>query len=189
MTDDAVDITVLLKAWEHGDSSALERLTPLVYNQLRRLAHAHMRREGGRDVLQTTALVHEAYLRLVKVSSLSWEDRVHFFSVAARIMRRILVDAARERAALKRGAAQTMDRSFDPDTIAAPSTQRTAELCALDDALTRLAQLDQRRAQVIELRFFGGLTVEETADVLSVSPRTVAHDWQLARAWLLRELA
>jgi RNA polymerase sigma factor (TIGR02999 family) len=189
VADESVDITVLLKAWQDGDSSALERLTPLVYKQLRRLAHSHMRREGGGDVLQTTALVHEAYLRLAKVSSVSWQDRVHFFSVSARIMRRILVDAARERAALKRGAARPIDWSLDPDTIAAPAIQRAAELCALDDALNRLAQLDPRRARVIELRFFGGLTVEETADVLSVSPRTVAHDWQLARAWLLRELA
>jgi RNA polymerase sigma factor (TIGR02999 family) len=188
VSSESIDITTLLRAWGDGDHSALDRLTPLVYDELRRVARAYMRREtASAGELQTTALVHEAYLRLAKVSGLTWRDRVHFFAVSAQIMRRILVDAARERAAAKRGGGfHFVDSDAKADELAA--LERSTELCALDDALSRLAQHDPRRARVVELRFFGGLTVDETAGVLNVSPRTVAHDWQLARAWLLREL-
>ena len=189
MSREAVDITTLLRAWSNGEAGALDRLTPLVYDELRRLARRYVRREAQADALPGTALVHEAYLRLANVTGLTWQDRVHFFAVAARVMRRILVDSARERAALKRGGdLQHVDHSGGLDAIAAPGDQRSAEVCALDEALIKLADLDARRARVVELRFFGGLTVEETAEVLEVSPRTIAHDWQLAKAWLLREL-
>jgi RNA polymerase sigma factor (TIGR02999 family) len=192
MSTEPSEITVLLRAWGSGDNTALDRLTPLLYDQLRRLAANHVRKERpGRD-LQTTGLVHEAYLRLAKIGELSWQDRGHFFAIAARIMRRILVDAARAQATTKRGgdaahagAAWVADLDQFPD----PGTERPAEVCALDDALTRLAHLDSRRAQVIEMRFFGGLSVEETAAALAVSPQTVMRDWRLARAWLMRELS
>jgi RNA polymerase sigma factor (TIGR02999 family) len=185
------DITELLHAWTAGDRGALDRLTPLVYDQLRRLSSNHMRRERPGHLLQTTALVNEAYLRLLKIGALEWRDRAHFFAVAARILRRVLVDAARKQRSTKRGgnvahAAHATDIDFDQ--FPAPETEKTADLCALDVALTSLAQLDPRRAQVVEMRFFGGLTVEETAEALGVSPPTVMRDWRLARAWLTREL-
>jgi RNA polymerase sigma factor (TIGR02999 family) len=181
----------LLRAWSGGDPVALDRLTPLVYEQLRRLASNHMSKERPGHVLQTTALVNEAYLRLLKIGALEWRDRAHFFAVAARILRRVLVDAARKRLSAKRGgdvppAAHATD--IDLDEFPAPATDKPAEMCALDAALTRLAQLDPRRAQVVEMRFFGGLTVEETAEALAISPQTVMRDWRLARAWLTREL-
>ena len=184
-------ITRLLRAWSGGDEAALDQLTPLVYDQLRRLASRHMGRERPGHALQTTALVHEAYLRLVNIGELQWQDRGHFFAVSARIMRRILVDAARAQGTAKRGGqfeqvAHSSDIDFD--RFPAPATDRPAELCALDDALSSLARLDARRAQVIELRFFGGLSVDETAEALGVSPQTVMRDWRLARAWLTREL-
>jgi len=187
----ASEITELLHAWSGGDAGALERLTPLVYDQLRRLAASHMRKERPGHLLQTTALVNEAYLRLLKIGVLGWKDRVHFFAVAARILRRVLVDAARKQQSTKRGghvahAAHATDIDFDQ--FPAPATDKPAELCALDAALMSLAQLDPRRAQVVEMRFFGGLTVEETAEALGVSPPTVMRDWRLARAWLTREL-
>jgi RNA polymerase sigma factor (TIGR02999 family) len=181
-------ITHLLRAWGRGDAAALDRLTPLVYEQLRRLAANHMRKERPGHGLQTTALVNEAYLRLVKVGELDWHDRGHFFAVSARIMRRILVDAARAQATSKRGGAAAHASSIDIDRFPSPDTDRPAELCALDDALATLAAIDPRRAQVIEMRFFAGLSVEETAEALSVSPQTVMRDWRLARAWLTREL-
>lgn len=181
-------ITHLLRAWGRGDAAALDRLTPLVYEQLRRLAANHMRKERPGHGLQTTALVNEAYLRLVKVGELDWHDRGHFFAVSARIMRRILVDAARAQATSKRGGAAAHASSIDIARFPSPDTDRPAELCALDDALATLAAIDPRRAQVIEMRFFAGLSVEETAEALSVSPQTVMRDWRLARAWLTREL-
>jgi RNA polymerase sigma factor (TIGR02999 family) len=187
----SADITVLLKAWRNGDEGALEELTPLVYEQLRRLAQGFVRREPAGQSLQATALVHEAYLRLIDATRVDWHDRAHFFAVAARVMRRILIDAARARRSAKRGgdvARIDHSSSFDFDALPDPGSAQAATLCALDDALTSLAQLDTRRAQVIELRFFGGLTVEETAEVLKVSPQTVMRDWSLARAWLAREL-
>jgi RNA polymerase sigma factor (TIGR02999 family) len=186
--EDAREITQLLNAWSQGDESALERLTPLVYARLRRLAWHYLRRERAGLTLQETALVHELYLRLVDASGIEWQDRAHFYAVASQVMRRILVDAARTRGAAKRGGqAERVDPStLDLDAIAADA--RATEVCALDDALTTLAALDPRRAKVIELRFFGGLTVEETADVLDVSPQTVMRDWKTAKAWLAREL-
>jgi RNA polymerase sigma factor (TIGR02999 family) len=185
------EITRLLRAWGRGDPAALDRLTPLVYEQLRRLAANHMRKEQAGHALQPTALVHEAYLRLVKIGDLEWKDRVHFFAVSSRIMRRILVDTARARIAEKRGGQvehEAHATSIDFDRLPASDSERSAEVCALDDALTTLAQIDPRRAQVIEMRFFGGLSVDETAEALTVSPQTVMRDWKLARAWLTREL-
>jgi RNA polymerase sigma factor (TIGR02999 family) len=186
--EEARNITQLLKAWSQGDESALERLTPLVYARLRRLAWHHLRRERAGLTLQGTALVHELYLRLVDTSDIEWQDRAHFYAVASHVMRRILVDAARTRGAAKRGGqAERVDTTnLDLDEIAV--ADRATEVRALDDALTTLAALDPRRAKVIELRFFGGLTVEETAEVLDVSPQTVMRDWKTAKVWLAREL-
>ena len=186
----AVDITGLLKAWGQGDQGALEQLMPLVYSQLRAQARRHLRNERPDLTLQSTALVHEVYLRLVRADDVDWRDRVHFFALSAQIMRRILVDAARKRAAAKRGGgAPRVDHSSAVDLDQLPTADSdAASLCALDDALESLAQIDPRRAKVIELRFFGGLSVEETADVLEVSSQTVMRDWRLARAWLAREL-
>jgi RNA polymerase sigma-70 factor, ECF subfamily len=187
----SADITGLLKAWGRGDSSALDRLTPLVYEELRRMAGAYMRKERPGHTLQPTALVNEAFLRLVDVRNLDWNDRAHFFAVCAGVMRRILVDAARSRAALKRGGdAERVDHTtaIDFDQLPAAGSDTSAQVCALDEALTALEQIDPRRAKVIELRFFGGLSVEQTAQVLQISPQSVMRDWKLARAWLAREL-
>lgn len=186
------DVTTLLKAWGAGDRVAFDRLMPLMYAEIRQLARIHMKREQPGNSLQTTALINEAYLRLVNVKDVDWKDRAHFFAVAAQVMRRILVDAARARSAMKRGReARKLARSstIDFDEIADVSSQRAHELIAIDDALRSLAEIDARKAQVIELRFFGGLSVEEAAEVLGVSPQTVMRDWKLARAWLTRELA
>jgi RNA polymerase sigma factor (TIGR02999 family) len=189
---EAADITVLLRAWRAGDRSALDRLTPLVYGELRRLACKFMHQERPDHTLQATALVNEAYLRLVDIRAVDWQDRAHFMAIAAQMMRRVLVDAARARAAEKRGGdMERADRGasgVDLDDMPAPGTDRAFELCALDDALDTLARMDSRRAKVIELRFFGGLTVEETAEILEISPQSVMRDWKLARAWLTREL-
>jgi RNA polymerase sigma factor (TIGR02999 family) len=183
-------ITGLLKAWGAGDASALERLTPLVYAELRRLARRYMRHESPGNTLQTTALVHEAYLRLVDAAGVDWQDRAHFFAVSAQMMRRILVDAARARASAKRGV-RHVDHStpVNLDNIPDLGAQRGAELIALDDALNVLAQMNPRHARVVELRFFGGLSVEETARALDISPQSVMRDWKLAKAWLMRELS
>jgi RNA polymerase sigma factor (TIGR02999 family) len=190
-TTSSAEVTTLLKAWGRGDRSALDRLTSVLYDELRYLAHRYMRRERGGHSLQTTALVSEAFVRLVDVKGIDWQDRAHFLAVSARIMRRILVEAARARASAKRGGGLTrVEHSSGVDFDALPSMRpdRAAEVCALDDALEALARMDARRAQVIELRFFGGLTVDETADVLNISRQTVIRDWKLARAWLSREL-
>lgn len=189
---ESAEITRLLKAWGRGDSAALDRLTPLVYERLHRMARSYMRNERVGHTLQATALVNEAFLRLVDVRDLDWKDRAHFFAVCARVMRRILVDAARSRAAIKRGGqADRLDHStaIDLDRLAATGAEMSLQVCALDEALDRLARIDPRRAQVIELRFFGGLTVDETGQVLQVSAQTVMRDWRLARAWLARELS
>ena len=181
----SADITRLLRAWGSGDPAALEELIPLVYGELRRLARRRMRAENPGGTLQTTALVNEAYLRLVGVTNMAWQDRVHFFAVSAQIMRRILVDAARSRVSARRGGpvpSLNLDEDFDP------SPQRARELIALDDSLNALAQMDPRKARVIELRFFGGLSVEDTAEVLKISPQSVMRDWKLAKAWLSREM-
>jgi len=183
------DITSLLKAWGRGDGTALERLTPLVYQHLRTQARRYLRHERMGATLQGTALVHEAYLRLVDARDVDWRDRAHFFAVSSQIMRRILVDAARARTAAKRGGGVRFDPAgFDLDQVPSADMRTAAEICALDDALETLAQMDARRAKVIQLRFFGGLTVEQTAEVLQVSPQTVMRDWRLAKAWLMREL-
>jgi RNA polymerase sigma factor (TIGR02999 family) len=191
MSQSAPEITILLKAWRGGDPDALDRLTPLVYEHLRRLARQYVRREEGLARRDATALVHEAFLRLVDAQSVDWQDRAHFFAVAARIMRRILVDAARARASTKRGGEmQRVDHSsiMNFDIIPDQATERAAAICALDDALNALAVIDPRRAQVVELRYFGGLSVEETAAAMAISAQTVMRDWKLARAWLAREL-
>jgi RNA polymerase sigma factor (TIGR02999 family) len=189
---DPAEITGLLQAWARGDSAALDRLTPLVYSELRRLARGYMKRERAGHTLQATALVNEAFVRLVDARHVDWQDRTHFFAMSARIMRRILVDAARARASVKRGGhAERVDHStaVNLDLLPAASSHPGSELCALDDALNALARMDPRRAQVVELRFFGGLTVEETGQVLKISPQSVMRDWKLARAWLARELS
>ena len=178
------EITELLKAWSQGDNIALERVTPMVYRELRQLAHHYMVREREGHTLQTTALINEAYLRLVDCVRVSWQDRAHFFAVCAKLMRRILVDHARSRQRVKRGAAIP---PISLDEAAIVSHEPDPDLLDLDQALTRLGRLDQRKSRVVELRFFGGLSVEETADVLAVSPGTVKRDWSLARAWIHRE--
>ena len=188
---DSGDVTQLLKAWGQGDQAALEQLAPMVYDELRAQARRYMRHERSDMTLQTTALVHEVYLRLVNAHDVTCHDRLHFFALSAQMMRRILVDAARARTAAKRGGvAARADHSsaVDLDQIPTADSDAARSLCALDDALASLTRIDQRRAQVIELRFFGGLSVEETASVLQVSPQTVMRDWRLARAWLTREL-
>jgi len=180
------DITRLLHAWAEGDQQALERLMPIVYGELRDIAHRYMRRESPGHTLRTTALVHEAYLRLVAADTVLWQDRGHFFAVAAQIMRRILVDAARSRGREKRGDGTTVLQLNDAlDAL----LERGGELIALDDALTSLARFDPRKVRIIEMRFFGGLSVEETATVLNISPQSVLRDWKLARAWLTREIS
>jgi RNA polymerase sigma factor (TIGR02999 family) len=184
------EITVLLKAWAAGDRAALDRLMPAMYTEIHQLARRYMKRERPGNSLQATALINEAYVRLVNVNDVDWKDRTHFFAVAAQLMRRILVDAARARSAAKRGGGQKVAHStaVNFDEIADGSSQRAAQLIAVDDALTALAQIDPRKAQVVELRFFGGLGVEETAEILGLSPQTVMRDWKLARVWLMREL-
>jgi RNA polymerase sigma factor (TIGR02999 family) len=178
-------ITRLLRAWGKGEQSALDRLAPMVYNELRRIAAQHMRGEKPGNTLQPTALVNQAWLHLAGGAQVAWQDRAHFFAVSSRIMRRILVDAARARSAGKRrGPARHFQLNESID--AAPPCDR--ELIALDDALDRLARLDERKARVVEMRFFGGLSVEETAAVLRISPQSVMRDWKLARAWLKREI-
>jgi RNA polymerase sigma factor (TIGR02999 family) len=182
-------ITELLKAWARGDQSAQQELIPLVYVELRELASRYRRKAGAGDTFQTTALVNEAYLRLVDIDTVDWRDRAHFFAVSANIMRRILIDMARSNMARKRGGpAKAVIVPADWDEIAAPGSERPEQLLALDEALTRLIAMDGRRGRIVELRVFGGLGVEETADLLGVSPITVMRDWRVAKAWLAREL-
>jgi RNA polymerase sigma factor (TIGR02999 family) len=173
-------------AWSNGDESALERLIPLVHSELRRLAKRYMRRERPGHTLQTTALVNEAYVRLIDAGRVKWQDRAHFLAISARLMRRILVDYARSRNYVKRGGEA---RHVALEEAAVYSEDRAPDLIALDDVLRALAETDPRKSQIVELRFFGGLSVEETAEVLKVSPDTVGRDWRLAKAWLLRELS
>jgi RNA polymerase sigma-70 factor, ECF subfamily len=179
------DVSLLLQAWCQGDELALEKLMPLVHNELHRLAHRYMRREHAGHTLQTTALVNEAYLRLVDAKKVQWQNRAHFFAISAQLMRRILVDFARSRGYQKRGGG-VRKVSFDEAAVLSPVPD--ADLVELDDALNALAAIDPRKAKVVELRFFGGLSPEETAEVLKVSPDTVFRDWRLAKVWLLREL-
>jgi len=179
-----MDISKLLRAWSDGDQGALKGLTPIVYEELRRLAHRYMERERPGHTLQTTALVNEAYMRLVDYKRMQWQDRAHFFAVAGQVMRRILVDHARSHN-IKRGAGV---QHVSLEETAVLGGERTRDLVALDDAMNALARLDRRKVQIIEMRFFGGLSVEETAEVLKVSPATVRRDWSIAKFWLYREL-
>ena len=178
------DVSAILRAWSDGDQRALDRLTPIVYDELRRLARRYMRQERPGHSLQTSALVNEAYMRLVDYKRMQWQNRAHFFAVSAQLMRRILVDHARRRN-LKRGGGLPHVSLEDAAVV---GSETAADLVALDDAMNGLAQLDPRKVQVVEMRFFGGLSVEETAAVLKVSPVTVMRDWSSAKAWLYREL-
>lgn len=178
-------VTQLLVAWSGGDQAARDELMPLVYEELRRLAHQYLRRERRGHTLQTSALVHEAYVRLVDQTSIKWQGRAHFFGIAARLMRQVLVDYARTRRYAKRGGNA---RRVSLDEALIVSKERAAEVVALDDALKSLAEIDPRQSQIVELRFFGGLSIEETAEVLAVSPGTVMRDWTLAKAWLRRAI-
>jgi RNA polymerase sigma factor (TIGR02999 family) len=178
-------VTSLLVAWGRGDESALAQLMPLVHEELHRLARRQMRGERSGHLLQTTALVNEAYVRLIDLSRVRWQDRAHFFAMAARLMRRILVDYARSKNYVKRGGGVRM---VSLSEAAGAAVEQRADLVALDDALTALAAVDARKAQVVEMRFFGGLSVEETAEALHVSIQTVMRDWRIAKMWLLREL-
>jgi RNA polymerase sigma factor (TIGR02999 family) len=180
----SIDLTHLLAAWSGGDRSALERLLPLVEDELHRLAHRYMSRERKDHTLQTTALVNEAYLKLID-QKVNWQNRAHFFGIAAQIMRRILIDHARQHLGPQRGGGKTISL----ENVALVSNDRAAELVALDEALTSLAQLDGRKGRVVELRYFGGLSVEEAAAVLGVSVDTVTRDWRRAKAFLRRELS
>ena len=179
---------MLLRAWTGGDQSALDKLAPIVYTELRRLARHYMSLERTGHSLQATALVNEAYLRLVDYKRMRWENRAHFFAVSAQLMRRILVDHARRRN-LKRGAGVQHVDLEDTAVVAGGLDKNDENIAALDDALQALSDIDARKAQVVELRFFGGLSVEETAEVLKVSPITVMRDWNTARAWLYREMS
>ena len=181
------EVTKLLRAWSAGDKDALEQLVPLVYGELRRCAGAYLRRERAGHTLQPTALVHEAYLKLVGGEPVAWKDRAHFYGVAARAMRQVLVDHARARTAEKRGAGQIL---LSLDSAASASTPPASlDLLALDRALSKLAGLDERQSRLVELRLFGGLTIEESAEVLRVSHTTVSREWKHAEAWLQREMA
>ena len=186
MDASSAEITNLLKAWSGGDPAALERLAEQVYPQLRRMARQYMKNERLGNTLQATALVHEVYLRLVDVAKVEWRERAQFFAMAAQMMRRILVDAARSRASQKRGG-MAPKVNFDETAVLSPAPDRS--ILAVDEALTAFSRLAPRQAKVVELRYFGGLTEEEIVAALKISPRTVRRDWDLARAWLLRELS
>jgi RNA polymerase sigma-70 factor, ECF subfamily len=180
------EITALLRAWRQGDEQALEKLTPQVYRELHRAAQRCMAREHDGHTLQTTALINELYLRFSDLKLVDWQNRAHFFALCARQMRRILTDRARARQADKRGGGA---HPVSLDVVPVVSREANVDFIALDDALNRLAKVDERKSRVVEMRFFGGLSVEETAEVLSISPESVARDWRLAKAWLLREMS
>lgn len=186
MTESGHEISQLLAEWSEGDDSALERLLPLVEMDLRRVAHAHMQQEGIDHTLQPTALVNEAYLKLIEQRGVRWQNRAHFYAIAARVMRRILLDYAKHRLRAKRGGGAA---HLELDEAAAMSVEKSAELVALDEALNRLAEIDQLKSQIVEMRHFGGMSVEETAEALGVAPITVMRHWNLAKAWLRREIA
>jgi RNA polymerase sigma factor (TIGR02999 family) len=179
------DVTELLQAWSQGDPSAPEKLGPIIYDELRRIARRCMRRENEQHTLETGALINEAYLRLADWKNARWENRAHFYGVASQIMRRVLIDHARARGYQKRGGGV---RPVSLDEAVVTSPERGRDLLALDEALTRLSKLDPRKGKLVELRFFGGLSVEETAAILKVSPFTVIRDWNFAKAWLHREM-
>jgi RNA polymerase sigma-70 factor (ECF subfamily) len=179
------EVTRLLLKWNNGDRAALDQLVPLVYDELRRLAHHYMRQERDGHTLQTTALVNEAYLRLIDQNSVRWQDRAHFFAIAAQMMRRILVDYARSRRYAKRGG-DARQVSFDESAIVSP--QKGVEMVAIDEALTDLAEHDARKSKIVELRYFGGLNIQETAEVMGISRTTVQREWRSAKAWLYQAL-
>lgn len=185
MNESTHDVTRLLQAWGRGDAVALDTLVPLVYDELHRLAHCYMAREWAAHTLQTTALVHEAYVRLVDANEVDWKNRVHFFAISANVMRRILVEFARSRGSQKRGG-DVQKVSLEEARI--PSPEADEDLLALDSALTALAAFDPRKAKVVEMRFFGGFTEQETAETLGVSSDTVLRDWKSAKLWLYREM-
>ena len=185
MTASPKGVTQLLVAWSDGDAAARDELMPLVYEELHRLAHRYMGRERIGHTLQTSGLVNEAYLRLIDQSQVHWQNRAHFFGIAAQMMRRILVDYARSRSYAKRGGDA---HQVSLDEVALVTKERAAEVVALDDALSGLAEIDLRKSRIVELRFFGGLSIQETAEVLAVSPGTVMREWTLAKAWLRREM-
>jgi RNA polymerase sigma factor (TIGR02999 family) len=178
------DVTQLLHEWSDGNQQALGELLPIIYDELRRLAHIYLRRERSDDTLQTTALVHEAYLRLVDQRAVKWQSRSHFFGIAAQAMRRILIDNARRRTAAKRAPGETV--TFDEGRLG--SQKKDERLIALDEALRELEKMDPQQTRIIELRYFGGMTVEETAEAVHLSPATVKREWAIARAWLYRNL-
>jgi RNA polymerase sigma-70 factor (ECF subfamily) len=182
------EITQLLLNWSRGDQSALDQLVPLVYPELRKLARRYMGRESPEHTLQTSALINEAYLRLVDQLAVEWQDRAHFFAVAAQVMRHILIDHARSYLSGKRGGG-AQHVPLDEVTVTAVGHERATELVALDDALTSLAKIDERKAKIVGLRFFGGLSVEETAEAVKLSPVTVMREWRAAKAWLHREIS
>ena len=186
MTPNSHEVTQLLIDWSNGDRTALDKLTPLVYEELRRMAHRYMSQERPGHTLQTTALVNEAYLRLVNRDAVQWQNRAHFFAIAAQVMRHILVDHARSHAYAKRGGGT---RTISLDEAMVVSQGRAAEVVALDDVLKELAKIDPQQSRIVELRFFGGLTIEETAVVLGLSPATIKREWSTAKAWLYHELA
>jgi RNA polymerase sigma factor (TIGR02999 family) len=186
MTQPSHQVTKLLKDWSEGDSSAAAELTPLVIEELRRLAHKYMRREKPGHTLQTSALVNEAYVRLVDQSKIQWQSRTHFFGIAARLMRQILVDQARRRNFAKRGGGAIRVSLNEATAVA---QEQSANVVALDDALKNLESIDPRQSRIVELRFFGGMSIEETAEALKVSPGTVMRDWTFARAWLRKAMA
>jgi RNA polymerase sigma factor (TIGR02999 family) len=186
MTPPSEEVTQLLIAWSNGDRSALDQLMPIVYAELQQMARRYMSRQSPGHILQTTALIHEAFLKLVNQPEKHWQNRAHFFSVASQAMRHILVDYARSRRYDKRGGGA---RLVSLDEAVVVSEERAAELVALDDALEALARVDPRKSRIVEMRYFGGMSVEETADVLEVSVDTVMRDWRLAKTWLLRELS
>jgi len=185
-TEQSPDVTVLLRAWSAGDPAALDRLTPLVYVELRRLARRHMRNERAGNTLQSTALVNEAYLKLVGQQSPDWQNRAHFFGVAAQVMRHLLIDHARSKRYARRGGGGTVRITLDDNVAAAPG--ESVDLLALNEALDRLDAIDERKRRIVELRYFSGLSVEETAEVLGLSVITIKREWLKAKAWLYREL-
>jgi len=185
MASDSAKVTRLLLEWGEGNQQALEALVPLIYKELRNLAHNFLYRERPGHTLQTTALVHEAYLKLIDQNDARWQNRAHFFAIAAQAMRRILIDSARKHAAAKRGGPQ---EKLSLDEVADIALEPDINLLKLDEALHELAKIDPRQSRIVELRYFGGLTIEETAEVISVSPATVKREWMMARAWLHQEI-
>lgn len=180
------DFTQILKAWSGGNREAFDELIPIVYETLREIAAQHLRRESGEHTLQPTALVHEVYLKLVDLKSVNWHDRTHFFAVAAKLMRQILIDHARHKKAQKRGGIQT--RVALNEAVSFPAEQRDFDVLMLDEALSELASFDELQAKIVELRFFGGLTFDETAHALGLSPTSVKREWELAKAWLYKRM-